>query len=148
MKMKAQSAMEYLMTYGWAILIVIIVAAALFALGVFNPSTYTGYTATGFATLGAPSEWQYQGNTFTVKLKNQVGQSITISAVNVTNDANNCNNGTSINIASGGTATVVISGCESKSSGDSYSVNLKVSYTVSGGTMTRTETGTLTGIAV
>lgn len=33
---KAQSAMEYLMTYGWAILIVIVVVAALYALGVFQ----------------------------------------------------------------------------------------------------------------
>lgn len=33
---KAQSAMEYLMTYGWAILIIAIVLAALFSLGVFN----------------------------------------------------------------------------------------------------------------
>ena len=36
---KAQSAMEYLMTYGWAILIVLIALAALFYLGVFSPST-------------------------------------------------------------------------------------------------------------
>ncbi len=54
---KAQSAMEYLMTYGWAILIVIIVAAALYALGVFNPATFTGRTATGFQTIGAPTDW-------------------------------------------------------------------------------------------
>lgn len=33
---KLQSAMEYLMTYGWAILIVAVVLAALFELGVFN----------------------------------------------------------------------------------------------------------------
>ncbi len=37
---KAQSAMEYLMTYGWAILIIGIALAALFELGLFNPSTY------------------------------------------------------------------------------------------------------------
>ncbi len=37
---KAQSAMEYLMTYGWAILIISIVLAALFQLGVFNPMAY------------------------------------------------------------------------------------------------------------
>ncbi len=36
--MKAQSAMEYLMTYGWAILIIAVVLAALFELGVFNGS--------------------------------------------------------------------------------------------------------------
>ena len=36
---KAQSAMEYLMTYGWAILIVIVVVSALYAMGVFTPTT-------------------------------------------------------------------------------------------------------------
>ena len=35
---KAQSAMEYLMTYGWAILIILIAIGALFYLGVFSPS--------------------------------------------------------------------------------------------------------------
>ena len=34
---KAQAAMEFLMTYGWAILIVLIVLAALFYLGIFSP---------------------------------------------------------------------------------------------------------------
>ncbi len=34
---KSQAAMEFLMTYGWAILIVLIVLAALFLLGVFSP---------------------------------------------------------------------------------------------------------------
>ncbi len=39
---KAQSAMEYLMTYGWAILIIAIVLAALFALGIFSSSSFIG----------------------------------------------------------------------------------------------------------
>lgn len=38
--MKGQSVFEYFITYGWVILIVIIVAAALYALGIFNPETY------------------------------------------------------------------------------------------------------------
>ncbi|MEM3418484.1 MAG: hypothetical protein QW285_05270, partial [Candidatus Nanoarchaeia archaeon] len=37
MKKKAQAALEYLMTYGWAILVIVIVIAALYALGVFTP---------------------------------------------------------------------------------------------------------------
>jgi len=41
-KFKAQSAMEYLMTYGWAILIIAVVLGALFALGVFNSSSLIG----------------------------------------------------------------------------------------------------------
>ncbi len=36
MRAKAQSAMEYLMTYGWAILIIAVVLGALFELGIFN----------------------------------------------------------------------------------------------------------------
>lgn len=39
LKKKGQSAMEYLMTYGWAILIVIVVVAALYAMGVFKGGT-------------------------------------------------------------------------------------------------------------
>jgi len=36
---KAQSAMEYLMTYGWAILIIAVVLGALFSLGIFGANT-------------------------------------------------------------------------------------------------------------
>ena len=35
-QIRAQSAMEYLMTYGWAILIIAVVLGALFELGIFN----------------------------------------------------------------------------------------------------------------
>ena len=37
----SQSAMEYLMTYGWAILIIAIVLVALFSLGVFNRANFS-----------------------------------------------------------------------------------------------------------
>jgi hypothetical protein len=40
-KMRLQSAMEYLLTYGWAILVVSVVLGALFSLGVFNPNTFS-----------------------------------------------------------------------------------------------------------
>ncbi|MEM3199330.1 MAG: hypothetical protein QXD11_01130 [Candidatus Micrarchaeaceae archaeon] len=39
---KMQSAMEYLMTYGWAILIIAVVLGALFSLGVFSKSGLMG----------------------------------------------------------------------------------------------------------
>ena len=40
--MRLQSAMEYLMTYGWAILIIAVALAVLFYFGVFNPSSFVG----------------------------------------------------------------------------------------------------------
>jgi len=39
--MKLQSALEYLMTYGWAILIITIVLTAFYAIGVLNPTIST-----------------------------------------------------------------------------------------------------------
>ncbi len=41
-RIRAQSAMEYLMTYGWAILIIAVVLGALFSLGVFSGSSLLG----------------------------------------------------------------------------------------------------------
>jgi hypothetical protein len=66
--MKAQAAMEYLMTYGWAILIVIIVAAALWALGIFNPNTWTQGGATGFAGFQV-SDWRVNSTGTIIVLK-------------------------------------------------------------------------------
>ena len=44
---RAQSAMEYLMTYGWAILIIAVVLAALFSLNVFNAGAQLGTSCIG-----------------------------------------------------------------------------------------------------
>jgi hypothetical protein len=43
-KMKLQSAMEYLMTYGWAILVIAVVMVALFSLGILGGGTPFGTT--------------------------------------------------------------------------------------------------------
>jgi hypothetical protein len=47
---RAQGAMEYLMTYGWAILVVMIVGIVMWQLGIFNMGGTT-VTATGFAKI-------------------------------------------------------------------------------------------------
>ncbi len=60
--MHSQSAMEYLMTYGWSILIVAVILGALAYLGVFNPLYFaprqtqeaarsSGQTAQGLLTM-------------------------------------------------------------------------------------------------
>ncbi|MGC8687771.1 MAG: hypothetical protein ACP5RM_03710, partial [Candidatus Micrarchaeia archaeon] len=48
-KIKAQSAMEYLMTYGWAILVIAVVLGALFTLGIFNGGGMLGTTCVASA---------------------------------------------------------------------------------------------------
>lgn len=138
--------MEYLMTYGWAILIVIIVAAALFALGVFNPATYTGRAATGFGGLGTPADWQYTGTSLSMMLTNQAGVSVTVTAVNSTGCTGGFSGSTPI--ASGSTAEFTVTGCPSKNAGDSYSQAVVINFTRSGSVYPSMASGTVTGTAV
>src|SRR5271169_2972658 len=65
---KAQSAMEYLMTYGWAILIIAVVLAALFSLNVFNAGAQLGTSCIGQPgySCSSPSLTSYGLLTFTL----------------------------------------------------------------------------------
>ncbi len=51
---KGQSAMEYLMTYGWAILIIAVVLGALFGLGFFNAANLAPKVAAGSCQVQRP----------------------------------------------------------------------------------------------
>jgi hypothetical protein len=51
---RAQSAMEYLITYSWLIVIVVVVLAALFQLGVFNPNTFAPRAQPGACNVYRP----------------------------------------------------------------------------------------------
>jgi hypothetical protein len=52
---KLQSAMEYLMTYGWAILIIAVVLGVLFQLGVFSSSSFSVRAPPGSCQVFRPS---------------------------------------------------------------------------------------------
>ena len=52
---KSQSAMEYLMTYGWAILIIAVVLGAIYSLGLFNPATLGPKAAPGTCQVYRPN---------------------------------------------------------------------------------------------
>ena len=84
MKLKnAQAAMEFLMTYGWAILVVIITIAALGYFGVVNPGKFLPKTCTfvpGLACNGFVVDEYFT----TIVLQNSLGKDITITKVNIT----------------------------------------------------------------
>ncbi|MEM4065247.1 MAG: hypothetical protein QXV17_00005, partial [Candidatus Micrarchaeaceae archaeon] len=52
---KLQSAMEYLMTYGWAILIIAVVLGALYSLGVFNSTNFAPKAPPGSCQVFRPN---------------------------------------------------------------------------------------------
>jgi hypothetical protein len=77
-----------MMTYGWAILIIVIVAAVLYSLGIFNPSASVTATVTGFAGLGNVEALCFpQG--LELSVSNNIGQLINITRVNLTSSAGN-----------------------------------------------------------
>ena len=159
MKMKAQAAMEYLMTYGWAILIVIIVAAALWALGVFNPSTWTQASATGFSGFQIPSGgWQVSSSQVVVLLKNSAGANINVTGITATYGSGTTaastpptGSGLGVQLAANNQTQFTLSGgtFSGPSSGSSYTLTVKIIYdNLETGLKGFTSQGTLTGTAV
>ncbi len=79
---RAQSALEYMMTYGWAILIIVIVAAVLYSFGIFNPSSNvtSAPLITGFSDVPVTSA-AVNSSFFKVTITDQYGQTIRINNV-------------------------------------------------------------------
>ena len=53
--LRSQSAMEYLMTYGWAILIIAVVLGAIYSLGLFSGTTLAPYSSPGACQVYRPN---------------------------------------------------------------------------------------------
>jgi hypothetical protein len=89
---KGQSAMEYLITYSWAIIIIAIPLAALYSLGLFNPSSFVSNQCIFPADFGCLSGFFYSNGTISINLEQS-----TVSAINIT--AVGCNaEGTTTNM--------------------------------------------------
>jgi P pilus assembly chaperone PapD len=78
---KGQSALEYLMTYGWALVVIVIAVAALVVL--INPQTIQGNQCdTKFGQFTVTQSDVQTGQTQLVMV-NQTGQTVNFSSVNV-----------------------------------------------------------------
>lgn len=142
---KGQSALEYLTTYGWALLIILIAAAALYAMGLLSPSTYQQKTCTGLVTLGYQDHF-FDGTDFKIRIANEAGAKIRITEFNVTIDAGEYNYSTPTNVNAGKQATFTITGFSGFEVGEDYEADLEVTYDVLGGGITgHVERGSCTG---
>ena len=82
---KGQGSLEYLMTYGWMLIIIAIVGVVLYQYGVFTPPA-TPPGCTGFSQakpIDQKASAANQGN-LTLTLLNDAGTKITITQVNAT----------------------------------------------------------------
>jgi len=131
---KAQSATEYLMTYGWAILAIAIVGALLYTQVFQTKKCAEG--AVGFPITGAVAP---NGNEYSVSssgnlllsLKNTVGKEVTITNITL-NDGTGTYNNQSVGgdvIADSGTYTANVTlDSVSATAGDCYNYKIIITY--------------------
>ena len=100
---KSQAAVEYLTTYGWAILIIAIVIAALYSVGLFNPTALIGNTCAFPADFSCLAATLFPSGNFVVNI-----QQATAAAINVTAIGCNSDSSTSNMIQFGGPARIYI----------------------------------------
>jgi len=140
---KAQAAMEFLMTYGWAILVVLVAIGALAYFGVLNPSRFLPESCTVGPGIGCDDFKVNAGGTATVVLRNGMGvelDAVTISLQSIAGTGCTAQD----NWGSGSTLTCTFSGLTTGSVGGRYSQSLNVSYTESGSTLSHSKIGTIT----
>jgi hypothetical protein len=127
---KAQAAMEFLMTYGWAILIVLVVVAALFFLGVLNPKTGNNCIPVApFASCDLKASSIAGSQEIVLKFPGDAAKDVKLSAMKINdNDCGMLNTG-----ISSGTKTTFICAVSPGAKGDKYSGTVDVTYTSIGG---------------
>lgn len=128
---RGQAALEYLMTYGWAILILLIVGIALWQMGVFNaPATPPG--CSGFSQL-VPIDSQFKSadSNFTVFVTNNAGTKLTLDSVDFTlgSDVETLNPAYSIRPGQSDKLSVIFSN-KKLIPGEYYRINIVFTYTV------------------
>ncbi len=80
----SQSALEYMMTYGWAILIIVIVAAGLYSLGIFSPTNSASTSITGFSGLGSVQAECIGSQGLEISFGDALSNTINVTRINAT----------------------------------------------------------------
>lgn len=138
---KGQAAMEFLMTYGWAILAAVIAIGVLAYFGVFSPGKYV----TGNAVVNPPfyiSAANAKASTGGVQLaiKNNGGEDYSIQSVIISN----CGSyDTATPIVADSTAVVLVPCTGGLTSGNNIKGDITITYQKPGVAVDLTATGTI-----
>ncbi len=140
------------MTYGWALVIIVLVIGVLFALGIFNVGSFAGNRIAGFTSVGVTA-YAFQGGDLTVRFVNRAGTQINVSAISYTFETANTSTSSGISpfTLSSGSASgdlLIANNTPGYSPNDYYSVQLQINYTDLKTGFNYTDSGTLSGKAV
>ena len=132
---KAQAAMEFLMTYGWSIMVVILVGGALVYFDVLNPAKFLPDRCQiqGFMC----TEFKVNANNAQLYLTNTIGDDIIITNVTISTASNS--DVINLRIGKSELITVNISSLGVKQ-GDRFKETIKIAYSTTTG-LGHTNTG-------
>ncbi len=82
---KGQAALEFMMTYGWAILVVLAAIGALSYFGILNPSKFTPDTCLASSGFACPGKPIMAADTVVFSIVNGLGYPITLATGDATN---------------------------------------------------------------
>ncbi len=132
---KSQAAIEFLATYGWAFLIILIVIGALSYFGVLSPSKLLPDRC-NFGSELSCTDYSISSNGIKLSLRNNAGQSITLDSLAISTEQSQI----SCDVSAGGMwksgqVKTLLAACDFSNSGlvlgDKSKVNVKVAYHLS-----------------
>ena len=146
MNRKSQAALEFIMTYGWAILVVLVAIAALAYFGVLNPSRFLPNKCT-FQSGIACLDHKVTASGLTVVVQNALGFDITIDCVK----AQQCTalgtcvlaSGSVATLTNGALPTTIALTC-ANSGLTKYSGQVNITYTIKETNLQHTNQGDIT----
>ncbi len=143
---KGQGAMEYLMTYGWAILVLTIALLVMWQLGIFKLSSSTGSGSSGFGAVNLPGISYRSTGVIECVLTNDAGGDITITGITAKVYGTPCSNSSlSSQLNSGASEKFTITNCPKGSLGDAYKIILVIRFTDTATNINHTSAGNVWG---
>jgi hypothetical protein len=137
---KAQAAMEFLMTYGWALLVVLAAVGALAYFGVLKPQSFLPeqcILTPGVACL----DFKITPANISVIMGNSLGRDIDITNI----AAGNCSQTFSQELNNGDQHKFVLSGCSNGETGTKFKGDLIIDYTSKDSGLAKTIQGSISG---
>ncbi|MBW2965599.1 hypothetical protein KY342_00680 [Candidatus Woesearchaeota archaeon] len=139
MDKKAQAAMEFLMTYGWAILVVLAAIGALAYFGVLKPTQFLPekcVLAPGVACM----DFKVSSNGINILISNSLGRDIEVTRIT----AGNCSQVFNQDLNNGDKFEFVLSGCNPGETGEKFKEDLIIEYINKDSSFSKTITGAVT----
>lgn len=140
MQKKAQAAMEFLMTYGWALLVVLAAIGALAYFGVLKPQQFLPEQCTlapGVACL----DFKINSSEITLILVNSLGRDIDVTRI----AAGDCSQDFNQTMGNGDQFEFILSGCDNGDVGAKFKGNIVIEYTPRDSGLAKTITGSISG---